>query len=582
MIEFDCPHCGNHFRVEEKLGGRHGWCRICRGFIIVPSAHSSVRWEQMPAEQRVVRLEKILRATTELYNEQHTQLLALQRELEKGSRKGGGGAGDNQVTMRLKQAERDLMSVSRRMTRTAERKGAAEALATQAAQEREAAADALAKSEAAREALAKDLDRLKGLEDTAARCEALKAECDTLRQRLAEREADLQAAHTGAGTGAATAGMGDADRRRLLNQLDEARAARDEAKAARDGLAAEQREIEKRLAEVSADAVRWKEEAARLAPHEAAVTELRAKWDEAQALVRELHPAIAEAHETRGRAEAAAQAAEERAAALEERCSRLTEEAAAQRGIIAEWRDEAGQAHAAAKAAEREAEAARREVQRLEPEVVSLREAALQAALVAPLTAERDHLRDSLVEAEAQLLRLKDESTPRAEETTASGELARQEREAIAAERAQALQAKSDAERKAQSLSAELHQVQTRLDQAAAERDRLAAESASHQEKAARFDDLAADLANAQARLEESQRQVDLLTERLATMGGPDGYSRGGAAGRTRGYGAPVIPDGEPHDIALIPELLDEDSSERSQELMASMLRFIEPPAGNS
>jgi chromosome segregation ATPase len=38
MIEFNCVHCGNQFRVAEEHAGRNGWCKVCKGSVVVPVA----------------------------------------------------------------------------------------------------------------------------------------------------------------------------------------------------------------------------------------------------------------------------------------------------------------------------------------------------------------------------------------------------------------------------------------------------------------------------------------------------------------------------------------------------------------
>ena len=582
MIEFDCPHCGNHFRVEETLGGRHGWCRLCKGFIVVPTARSRMHWEDLPAEQRVVRLEKILRSTTELYNAQHEELLALQRTLtehaEAVERAHGIAQHLEQVAPRLEQAERDITRLSQELSQAAEAKGAANANAERATKEYESIARSLAESEAACEALAAELKRAEGrmaeMAEAESTRESLLAERDSLRRRLEEREADLHRLQGGA----EGSGSGD-DGRQLLEQLDQARADRDAAAANQAKAEAEVRQLERSLAAVSADASRWQSEAERLGQSERQLTEIRAKWDEAQNLVRELHPGIAQAHEARGRAESEAAEAKSRASRLEEKVSRLTEDNEAQREAIAALRRDVEQARALAKVAEGEAESARDTLRRQDAELARLREAEVHAAQLAPVSAERDQFRDRLIEADAQVMRLKEELASFAGEAVAgTGQAASaHEREALRAELTLTQQAKADAERHGQEMATEMRQLQARLEQVLADRDRLIEEVTGLQEKGARFDSLLSDLSNAHARLEESQRQVERLTERLANAGGSAAYGRSGAGGRSRGYDAPVIPESDSRDIALIPEVVDEEGLQRSQELMASMLRFIEP-----
>src|SRR5262245_52413652 len=36
-IEFDCPHCGHHYRLKDDLAGKAAACKNCRNKITIPS-----------------------------------------------------------------------------------------------------------------------------------------------------------------------------------------------------------------------------------------------------------------------------------------------------------------------------------------------------------------------------------------------------------------------------------------------------------------------------------------------------------------------------------------------------------------
>jgi hypothetical protein len=57
MLRFDCPHCGNHLRLEDEYAGRDGWCRACKGMIVAPMpGHQSAGVEGLPLAVRYSRL----------------------------------------------------------------------------------------------------------------------------------------------------------------------------------------------------------------------------------------------------------------------------------------------------------------------------------------------------------------------------------------------------------------------------------------------------------------------------------------------------------------------------------------------
>ena len=76
MIEFDCPHCGNHLSHQEAFAGRDGWCRICKGVISIPAPGQLAATElNLNLEQRYARLERLFKHAVSIVDE-HRQLQA--------------------------------------------------------------------------------------------------------------------------------------------------------------------------------------------------------------------------------------------------------------------------------------------------------------------------------------------------------------------------------------------------------------------------------------------------------------------------------------------------------------------------
>ncbi|MCF6283917.1 MAG: hypothetical protein L3K26_01815 [Candidatus Hydrogenedentes bacterium] len=60
VIDFNCQYCGKLLRLEDSFAGCDGWCRACKRMIIVPDGGPVVQIEDLPAEQAVARLQKLL------------------------------------------------------------------------------------------------------------------------------------------------------------------------------------------------------------------------------------------------------------------------------------------------------------------------------------------------------------------------------------------------------------------------------------------------------------------------------------------------------------------------------------------
>ncbi len=124
VIEFECPHCGNEFRVPDESAGRDGWCRVCKRMVIVPNPDGSgMQWDDLSAEERVIRLDKLLQfAATKAdklkvllkkYSVEGDKLVPAKPTLEDGAEHGGtDSAALSDELARVKQ-ERDEAVVDR-------------------------------------------------------------------------------------------------------------------------------------------------------------------------------------------------------------------------------------------------------------------------------------------------------------------------------------------------------------------------------------------------------------------------------------------------------------------------------------
>jgi len=69
MIEFDCPHCGNHLSHQETFAGRDGWCRICKGIISIPQPGQPAPVLNLSLEQRYGKLERLFKHAVSIVDE---------------------------------------------------------------------------------------------------------------------------------------------------------------------------------------------------------------------------------------------------------------------------------------------------------------------------------------------------------------------------------------------------------------------------------------------------------------------------------------------------------------------------------
>lgn len=128
MIEFECPHCGNHFEVEDALAGRDGWCRVCKKMIIIPSPTARA-WDDLSMEERFRRCHKLLQfAATKAdkykrlivdFHDENEMLASRVRSLELGDQAGVAGADraigamDAKQNLRVAELEAELAMVRR-------------------------------------------------------------------------------------------------------------------------------------------------------------------------------------------------------------------------------------------------------------------------------------------------------------------------------------------------------------------------------------------------------------------------------------------------------------------------------------
>ena len=117
MLLFDCPHCGNHLRLEDEFAGSDGWCRACKGMIVAPRpGRESAGFDSLPIEARYNRLYQIFRfAATKadnyklLLSRLASQRDMLRQELAKASaqREGADDVLQQLATLQQKMSARD-------------------------------------------------------------------------------------------------------------------------------------------------------------------------------------------------------------------------------------------------------------------------------------------------------------------------------------------------------------------------------------------------------------------------------------------------------------------------------------------
>ncbi|MBI5094670.1 MAG: hypothetical protein HZB26_19820 [Candidatus Hydrogenedentes bacterium] len=87
MIEFNCPACGNPFRVQPDVAGRHGWCKICHGFILVPTLNTDGSSKPVTIEDREHRLELLLREAATRYERLTIKIALIARKYRESREK---------------------------------------------------------------------------------------------------------------------------------------------------------------------------------------------------------------------------------------------------------------------------------------------------------------------------------------------------------------------------------------------------------------------------------------------------------------------------------------------------------------
>lgn len=82
MIEFNCPHCENRFRVSQEFAGQHGWCKVCNGLIFIPGNGDDDPNTRMSPQQKVDYLSHCLRSMSTRYAKGMTNIARTTRRLE--------------------------------------------------------------------------------------------------------------------------------------------------------------------------------------------------------------------------------------------------------------------------------------------------------------------------------------------------------------------------------------------------------------------------------------------------------------------------------------------------------------------
>jgi chromosome segregation ATPase len=86
MISFECPHCGNHFEVNDDLAGRDGWCRVCKNMVTIPGGTLTPA-ENLSAERREARFNALFRYAARKADERKVHLLDAKAENKQLRRK---------------------------------------------------------------------------------------------------------------------------------------------------------------------------------------------------------------------------------------------------------------------------------------------------------------------------------------------------------------------------------------------------------------------------------------------------------------------------------------------------------------
>lgn len=109
MIEFDCPHCRKRLFHQEEFAGRDGWCRFCKGIILIPQPGQAAPVLNLTPEQQYARLERMFKHAASIVDEH--------RQLQSRLRNGGTGLVEE---LRLRtEAQREAETLNARVEQAA-------------------------------------------------------------------------------------------------------------------------------------------------------------------------------------------------------------------------------------------------------------------------------------------------------------------------------------------------------------------------------------------------------------------------------------------------------------------------------
>lgn len=533
MIDFECSQCGNRFRVGDELAGRHGWCRVCKALIVVPTADAKLPFNKLPAELRVKTLEKLLRHAGIRYEQDRKIMGRLQAQLAEAEADRGKaadtGAALATLEARFEEAQAHIAALTRQLEETSSARGRSdealrqterrleEALQAQTrlASESRELQHAIADGHAASARLKEELASLATGDETAQQAKFVE-----LGDELARVQGDMQAS------------------RARQRELEETKVWLEQRVAA----------LEKESAHNRDEAERLRVLAAKANETERDLAAMKARYEEAARTSEESARQIAETSDRLGRAESEAVHLEEERKQLRQALVNAKEEVDGFERRLAD-------------------------MDRLSDQVDRLR-ADLDEVRAAKFRAE-----DRVAELEGAIETAREEAVRQFRLTTGPEEGAA----AVAAAVADAQAAEAAARQEAMELRRRAEDVERNL-------TRLREEHEALREQAGEAGRAQEALRLAEARLDEAHGQIEGLTRRLTEQAralalAEAARNRSGEDGDTADTVIPMGPpvNGSARGFAgagaasaetLIPELLDENG-ETDDALMDALLRFI-------
>lgn len=533
MIDFECSQCGNRFRVGDDLAGRHGWCRVCKALIVVPTADAKLPFNKLPAELRVKTLEKLLRHAGIRYEQDRKIMERLQAQLNEAEAERAkvtdSSAALAALEARFDEAQSHIAGLRRELDESAAARGRADEALRQSERRLEEALQAQAR-------LASETQDL----------QYAIADGNAIAARLKEELASLA-------TGDETAQqskfveLGD-ELARVQSDMLAARSRQRELEEAKAWLEQRVAALEKESAHNRDEAERLRVLAAKANETERDLAAMKARYEEAARSAEESARQIAQTSDRLGRAESEAAHLEEERKQLRQALVNAKEEVDGFERRLADMNRLADQA------------------ERLRTDLDEVRAAKFRAE-------------DRIAELEIAIETAREEAVRQFPLTAGADE----GEAAVAAAVADAQAAEAAARHEAMELRRRAEDGERNL-------TRLREEHEALREQAGEAGKAQDALRLVEARLEEAHSQIDGLTRRLAEQARALALSESarerngenGAAAET------VIPMGPPPNGAargfagagaasnetLVPELLDENG-ETDDALMDALLRFI-------